>query len=209
MRHLRAAIDTLGKVQLDAISVLARTQFLVLHSRVGDYDVARFHGMNGPQGELLECSGHLATLVPMAREPLFRWRQELAAGYGDSPTYAPRLKAFHETNADYLDAILDEVRDRGALPASQLSDPRRRAGEWWDRRSLGRRALEFLFARGELAAWRTPNFERVYDLPDRVIPSAVRALPRPRGRTPSARWCCSPPTRSAWRPSRTSPATTR
>ncbi|MDQ1508938.1 MAG: uncharacterized protein QOG50_782, partial [Actinomycetota bacterium] len=90
-----------------------------------------------------------------------------------------RRKAFREANADYIDSVFREVRDRGALTAGQLADPRRRNGEWWDRRSFGRVTLEYLFMRGELAGWRTSNFERVYDLPERVIPDAVRALPTP------------------------------
>jgi uncharacterized protein YcaQ len=178
-RHLRAAVDRVGIVQLDAINVLERTQLVVLFSRLGAYDVGRFHAMNGPQGHLLECSAHAASLVPTAREPLLRWRQQLAGSHGDSPTHAAPWDAFHRANADYLDEIMEEITERGALPASRLSDPRRQAGEWWDRRSMGRRALEFLFQRGELAAWRTPAFERVYDLPERVIPAVVRAEPTP------------------------------
>ena len=60
-----------------------------------------------------------------------------------------------------------------------LSEPRRRDGEWWDRRSVGRQALEHLFERGQLAAWRTPSFERVYDLPERALPAEVLATPTP------------------------------
>ena len=72
-----------------------------------------------------------------------------------------------------------EVRERGPIPASQLTDPRRQNGEWWDRRSLGRQALEALFADGELTGWRTENFERVYDLPERVLPARVLETPTP------------------------------
>ncbi|MGB7050443.1 MAG: crosslink repair DNA glycosylase YcaQ family protein, partial [Acidimicrobiales bacterium] len=53
------------------------------------------------------------------------------------------------------------------------------AGEWWGRRSDGRRALELLFGDGVLAAWRSSTFERVYDLTDRVIPADVLGIPTP------------------------------
>ena len=76
-------------------------------------------------------------------------------------------------------AVLAEVTDRGPIAASQLSEPRRRTGEWWDRRSLGRVALELLFGDGVLAAWRGANFERVYDLSERVVPADILALPTP------------------------------
>jgi uncharacterized protein YcaQ len=178
-RHLRTAIEGAGLLQLDAINVLARTQFLVLFSRLGTYDVARLHAMSGPGGELFEYWGRMASLLPMARQPLFRWRMVEHGPYGSSPTYAVRRQAWQEAHAGYIASILEEVRDRGPLRASQLTDPRRRDGEWWERRSVGRQALEYLFTRGELAAWRTAGFERVYDLPERVIPDAVLSLPTP------------------------------
>jgi uncharacterized protein YcaQ len=177
--HLRAAIGAVGTVQLDAINVLARTQFLVLFSRLGGYDTALLHDMTGPAGELFEYWGHAASLLPMSTHPLFRWRMEQLGPYGDTPLYMARREAWRDAHADYIDAILQEVRDRGPLVASQLADPRPRTGEWWGRRSVGRQALEWLFAQGRLAGWRTTNFERVYDVPERVIPEAVLSQPTP------------------------------
>jgi uncharacterized protein YcaQ len=178
-RRLRAAVDTIKVIQLDAINVVARTQFLVLFSRVGAYDVGLLHDLTGPGGELFEYWAHAACLLPVADHPLLRWRMEQYGPHGDGPTIPARRARWRETHRDYIAAVLDEVRRAGPLAASQLSDPRRRDGEWWDRRSVGREALESLFAHGDLAAWRSPNFERVYDLPDRVIPAAVRTLPTP------------------------------
>ena len=178
-RHLRSAIAAVGQLQLDAINVVQRTQFLVLFSRLGAYDVTLLHDMTGPEGELFEYWGHAVSLLPMAHQPLFRWRMEQRGTYGESPTRSARRAAFREANADYIDRVFREVRDRGPLTAGQLADPRRRDGEWWDRRSFGRITLEYLFMRGELAGWRTSNFERVYDLPERVIPDPVRASQTP------------------------------
>ena len=75
--------------------------------------------------------------------------------------------------------MLEEVRERGPIPASALTDPQRRDGEWWDRRSVGRQALEALAADGLIVGWRSPNFERVYDIPERVVPESIRAQPTP------------------------------
>ena len=172
-RHVRSAIDAIGQVQLDAINVLERTQFLVLFSRLGPFSVDLLHDLSGPDGELFEYWGHAAALLPMAHHPLFRWRMEQEGPRGDSPTSARRRDAFRAEHADYIDQVFREVRDRGPLTAGELEDPRRRDGEWWDRRSFGRVTLEYLFARGELAGWRGRNFERVYDLPARVVPEHV------------------------------------
>ena len=178
-RHLRAMVGAIGTIQLDAINVLARTQFLVPFSRVGAYDVRRLHAMTGPGGELWEYWGHAASLLPVETEPLFRWRMAMHGPFGDSPTNGPRRVAWRRANSRYIASVRKEVREHGPMPASRLSDPRRRDGEWWDRRSVGRQALEALFADGELAGWRTPNFERVYDLPERVLPERVRNTPTP------------------------------
>jgi uncharacterized protein YcaQ len=178
-RHLLSTIAALGQLQLDAINVVQRTQFLVLFSRLGAFDVGLLHDMTGPAGELFEYWGHAVALLPVTHHPLFRWRMEQSGTYGESPTRIARRAAFREANAEYIDNVFREVRDRGPLTAGQLADPRRRDGEWWDRRSFGRVTLEYLFLRGELAGWRTASFERVYDLPERVIPDAVRALPTP------------------------------
>jgi uncharacterized protein YcaQ len=178
-KHVRSAIDAVGTIQLDAINVLERTQFLVLFSRLGAYDRDRLHALTGPGGELFEYWGHAASLVPMRWQPLFRWRMEAHGPYGTSDLYAQRAVAWHREHKTYIDAVLDEVRERGPLTASQLSDPQRRDGEWWDRRSLGRQALEWLFFRGLVCGWRASNFERVYDIAERVIPPPVLAEPTP------------------------------
>ena len=178
-RQVRSAIEGIGQVQLDAINVVERTQFLVLFSRLGPYAVDLLHDLSGPGGALFEYWGHAAALLPMVHHPLFRWRMEHEGPRGDSPTYAGRREVFRAEHADYIEAVFRDVRDHGPISAAQLEDPRRREGEWWDRRSFGRVTLEYLFARGEVAGWRGRNFERVYDLPARVVPDAVRALPTP------------------------------
>jgi uncharacterized protein YcaQ len=176
---LRSAIDALGVLQLDAINVVERTQFVVPFNRLGPYDNTLLHKLTGPNGAFFEYWGHAACLLPIAYQPLFRWRMESFASPDDPLLRMQRRRAFRQENAAYMQSIIDEIRDRGPLTAGQLTDPRRRDGEWWDRRSIGRIALEVMFETGEVAGWRLPNFERVYDLPERVIPSAVLDAPTP------------------------------
>ena len=177
--RLEALARSLGSVQLDAINVLERTQFLIPFSRLGTYDRTLLHQLTGPGRPLWEYWGHAASLQPVEDEPLFRWRYEVGGTYVPGPTVRARVDAWVAAHADYLAAVLEEVRTRGPLTAGQLTDPRRRDGEWWGRRSVGRQALEWLFSKGTLSAWRTPTFERVYDLPERVLPEAVRSQPTP------------------------------
>lgn len=177
---LRRVMASVGTIQLDAVNVLERTQFIVPFSRLGGYDRGSFRALSGPGAPWFEYWGHAASLLPAELHPCFRWRMERwSQDMVDSPVVQQRRRAWREAHAGYIAAVLSEVAERGPLAASQLSEPRRRVGEWWDRRSDGRRVLELLFGDGVLAAWRSANFERVYDLSERVVPQAVLGLPTP------------------------------
>jgi uncharacterized protein YcaQ len=179
-KQLRQLMSQLGTIQLDAVNVVERTQFLVPFTRLGSYDPAALRALSRPGGQWFEYWGHAASLLPMEVQPLFRWRMERSRqDLLDNVGAQGRRQAWRAAHADYVAAVLAEVTERGPTAASQLSEPRRRAGEWWDRRSLGRVALELLFGDGVLAAWRGANFERIYDLSERVVPADVLALPTP------------------------------
>ena len=173
------AVEALGLLQVDAINVVERTQFLALFSRLGRNDPKLLVELAGPGGSLFEYWGRAASLLPVSSQPLFRWRMAQSTMHGDTTKRIARMRAWRDAHADYIERVKAEITDRGPLAASQLTDPRRRDGAWWARRSVGRQAMEFLFLHGELAAWRTANFERVYDLPERVLPASVLATPTP------------------------------
>ncbi|MGD0810657.1 MAG: crosslink repair DNA glycosylase YcaQ family protein [Acidimicrobiales bacterium] len=178
--QLRSLMGQLGTIQLDAVNVLARTQFLVPFSRLGPYDPAVLRSLSGPQGSWFEYWGHAASLLPVALHPLLRWRmQRWRDDLVDSGAVQERRRAWRADNSAYIASVLAEVTERGPLAASQLSEPRRQSGQWWDRRSTGRRALELLFGDGVLSAWRSASFERIYDLTERVVPAAVLEIPTP------------------------------
>jgi uncharacterized protein len=179
-KQLRRLMGQVGTIQLDAVNVLERTQYLVPFSRLGSYDPGALRALSGPGAPWFEYWGHAASLLPLELQPLFRWRMDRSRqDLLDNVGARERRRAWRAAHAEYIAAVLAEVTDRGPLPASQLSEPRRRTGQWWERRSLGRVALELLFGDGALAAWRSPNFERVYDLTEKVIPAEVLALPTP------------------------------
>lgn len=175
--HVRRTVQRLGAVQLDAVNVVERTQFLVLFSRLGPYGRDLLHDLTGPGGDLFEFEAHAASLVPMALQPLLRFR--MAAHGKRDGKWGEYERAYAEAATEYIAAVLAEVRERGPLTAAELSDPRRRRGEWWGRRSDGRRALEWLAGSGTIVGWRNPAFERVYDVPERVLPADVLAAPTP------------------------------
>ena len=181
-------LDRLGAIQLDAVNVLERTQYLVPFSRLGPYDSTLLHTLSRAHQPWFEYWGHAASLMPVSTYPLFRPRMARFVGDGaDASLYERRRHAWAWAHVPYVDAVLAEIAERGPLAASQLADPRRQVGEWWDRRSLGRRGLELLFGRGVLAGWRTATFERVYDLAERCDPGRHPRRARPRARRGRAR----------------------
>lgn len=166
VRHFRRVIDTLGLLQLDYVNVLMPAQFLVLWSRLGAYDRKRLERFIYDKREYTEQWAHEASIVPAKSWPLLEYRRQSHEIHTQNP-----LRHLRGRKA-YLDAVLKQVQNDGALTANDLPPapgPKRKPGDW--HRSMPRRALEYHFARGDLAVSdRLPNFQRVYDLPERILP---------------------------------------
>lgn len=165
-RHFRRVLNSLGLLQLDYVNVLTPAHFLVLWSRLGAYDRARFQRFVYGGREFTEQCAHEASIVPVGSWPLLAYRRSSHRMHKNNP-----LRRIRNRTA-YLDAVLRQVQRDGALTANDLPPvpgPRRKPGDW--HRSIPRWALEYHFARGNLAvADRRPNFQRVYDLPERILP---------------------------------------
>lgn len=166
VRHFRRVLDNLALLQLDYVNVLMPAHFLVPWSRLGAYDRTRFARYLYASGECTEQWAHEASVVPVSAWPLLEHRRRAHTMH----KYNPLLKM--RNRKTYLESALRQVQEQGALTANDLPPvpgPRRNPGDW--HRSIPRCALEFHFANGSLAvADRLPNFQRVYDLPSRVIP---------------------------------------
>lgn len=175
-RHVTQLIERLGVVQIDSVNALVRSHYLPLFSRLGNYsqsllDEAAWN--QGRQRALFEYWGHEASLLPMALYPLLRWRMRRAAqGEG----IYQQMARFGREQQPTIERVLQSVREQGALGAGSLSTRQERAGPWWDW-SAEKHALEWLFAAGEVTVAGRRGFERLYDLPERVLPAAVMDHP--------------------------------
>jgi uncharacterized protein YcaQ len=178
-RHLRRVIAQIGLLQIDSVNVLVRSHYMPLFSRLGNYapELLDSSWIGAPADrELFEYWGHMASLMPHEMHPLFRWRMaEAADNHKDSDT---RVGHLNRSRPGFMQAALDEIRERGALSAREITGAGARRGGWWGW-SDGKRALEALFAAGRVAAAGRRGFERLYDLPERVIPARVLAMPTP------------------------------
>jgi uncharacterized protein YcaQ len=173
-RLIRRVLGRIGLLQIDSVNVLVRTQYLPLFSRLGPYPAPILESMAYKRRELFEYWGHEASFLPIALHPLLRWRMDrYAAGEAWSG-----MVQFARENVDLIERIYQVVAERGITAAGGLDEPGARSGPWWGW-SEGKRALEWLYSTGRLAVAHRRNFERHYDLPERVYPSEILALPTP------------------------------
>jgi uncharacterized protein len=175
-RHLRKVLSRLGLFQIDSVSVIVRAHYMPLFSRLGPYPQSLLDDAAvGRKRLLFEYWAHEASLLPVEMYPLMRWRME-QAGRGEGIWKG--IATFMKERADFIEAVYREVEARGPIAGSDFDDERGEGG-WWGW-SNAKRALECLFWAGRITtAERKPSFERLYDLPERVLPKSVLAMPTP------------------------------
>jgi hypothetical protein len=170
IRHFRRAMAAIAVLQLDFVNVLIPAHFLMIWSRLGPYDRKRFENFLYDSGEHTEQWAHEASIVASSDWPLLAHRRRDFQQWKSSP-----IGRMSNRQA-YLDNILDAVRANGATTSNDLppvDSPKRRPGDW--HRSVPRWALEYHFGKGNLAVRRRQrNFQRMYDLPERVIDGRYR-----------------------------------
>jgi uncharacterized protein YcaQ len=161
--------------QIDSVSVVVRAHYLPLFSRLGVYDRGLLdQAAWGSKRSLFEYWAHEASLVPFALQPLLRWRMRRAAlGVGVWKILAD----FGRANQPLLAEMLARIRNEGPKVAGDFE--KRATKSWFWSWSNAKRGLEWLFWSGKITTATRRSFERVYDLPERVLPAAILALPTP------------------------------
>ncbi|HKH16821.1 MAG TPA: crosslink repair DNA glycosylase YcaQ family protein [Solirubrobacteraceae bacterium] len=173
---VRRLFDRVGVVQIDSVNVLQRAHYLPLFSRAGPYDTALLErAAHYAPRRLFEYWGHEASLIPVGLQPALRWRMDRAAHQAWG-----RVKRIRRERPELVAQVLDEVRERGPVAASDVLEHEKpkRTGPWWDWSDV-KRAFEWLFWSGQITSARRRGFERLYDLPERVLPAEVIAAPTP------------------------------
>lgn len=174
-RHLRRVVSRTALLQIDSVNVFERAHHMPLFSRLGPYERELLPRAAYVHRDLFEYWGHEASLLPVAMQPLLRWRMARAAageeGWG-------RTRRVLQEHPQFVEHVLRRIRDEGPSSAGDLHVGERPAGPWWDW-SLTKVVLEHLFWAGRVTTSTRRGFERVYDLPERVLPAAVLATPTP------------------------------
>ncbi|HEY5945244.1 MAG TPA: crosslink repair DNA glycosylase YcaQ family protein [Kofleriaceae bacterium] len=174
-KALRAIVEQLGVVQIDSVNVLIRSHYLPAFSRLGTYDTTLFdrHAHKSPRA-WFEYWGHEASLLPVALQPLFRWRMERAREHAWG-----RMRRIAKQQPSLVRDVLAIVAERGPISASEIDLGRKKSRKGWWEWSDAKTAIEWLFWSGQVTSARRRGFERLYDLPERVLPAKVLAQPTP------------------------------
>jgi len=171
IRDVQALVDRVAQFQIDSINVVTRAHFMPLFSRLGPYDVALLErAAHTPPRRLFEYWGHAASLIDVTLQPQLRFRMQ--AGFRDVWGGVERVA---RNNPTLVDLVRDEVAERGPISARELEyqEERTRDNWGWNWSSV-KTVMEWLFYIGDItSARRNSQFERVYDLPERVLPRAV------------------------------------
>ena len=173
--ELNSVMDAMKVVQLDAVPIVVRTQYLPFFSRLGNYDMSLYEEIAYKEDQWFELWAHEASIAPVKNEPFFRFIKERAKR-GD--TWKGLYKVAKE-EPEYVKTVLKEVEQRGPLEAKHLNDPRYINQSGWGSRSVGQLALNWLYRIGEVGIRRGKNFEKKYDLITNIVPSEVLSRPSP------------------------------
>jgi hypothetical protein len=176
IRDVQATVNRLAQFQIDSINVVTRAHFMPLFSRLGRYDVGLLErAAHRPPRRLFEYWGHAASLIDVSLQPLLRFRMGTGAHIWGGVDRVAR------ENPELVDVVRAEVAARGPISARQLEiEEERDRSNWGWNWSAVKTVLEWLFFLGEVtSAYRNSQFERVYDLPERVLPRRVLAAPTP------------------------------
>ncbi|MEU0404859.1 crosslink repair DNA glycosylase YcaQ family protein [Streptomyces sp. NPDC006197] len=159
---VRGVLRSLGQVQLDTISVLARSHELIPYARLGAVGRTAVEDAYWTGAHAFEYWSHAACILPVEEWPHFAFRRR---AYRDRPHW------HHELSAGAYEKVIDQLRDQGPLTATELGGAKNK-GEWWDW-SDSKIAVERALMYGEVVVTERRGWKRVYDLAERAIPQAL------------------------------------
>jgi hypothetical protein len=161
-KDLLAIITRLGYIQIDTISIVERAHKHVLWTRLPEYRNEMLDELIDKDKKVFEFWDHAAAYLPMKHFRFTLPRKEM---------YAKKYKHWEKKNRKLLNFIIDRITSEGPLQSRDFEETKKR-GAWWDWKPA-KEGLEFLFHTGRLVARARKNFQKVYDIPERFLPSNI------------------------------------
>ena len=158
-KAVRSIIRQMHLLQIDSINVIARSPYLVLWSRLGEYNPRWLDDLLA-EGALFEYWSHAACFLPIEEYPLYRHVYDIWLG--------GRARKWLEEHRTVAETVLDHVRAHGETRSSDFERTGGEKTKWFDWKDE-KIALEYLFLSGKLMVRKRHNFQRIYDLRERVF----------------------------------------
>lgn len=160
---VRKAIAQMGQLQIDTISVVNRSPYLVLYPRIGAFENMWLEQLLA-QGKIFEAWSHEACFLPIED---YRYA---AARFEEPKPWRKRNRDFLDQHADKSNDLIELIRRKGPVRSADFEREAPRSGGWWSERKHEKLVLEGLFADGRVMIVRRENFQRVYGLREMVLP---------------------------------------
>ncbi len=174
-RQLSATVDRLQVLQLDSVSVFARSHYLPLLARLGPYDRADLDRMLfARRGRYTEYWAHEAAIIRREDWPLWHFKREALR------ERFTRTRPWVRDNTALLQWLLAELAEKGPMTVAEVEhDATVRRGPWWGWSDV-KEGLEYLFAFGDVVSGGRRGFSRVYALPEQVGLASLHEVAVPR-----------------------------
>ena len=171
---IQQMVEQLGCVQIDTLNLVQRSHYLVLWSRLGAYHPADFDRLvYSPEQRLLfEGWQRIASIIPIKD---YRYQIPHQNRLKSDPREG-YTRWFDQEGLPLMNLVLERIRQEGALRAADFAYDGPKRGSWWDWKPA-KTALEYLYAFGDLMISDRVNFQRVYDLTERLLPAWVDTTP--------------------------------
>lgn len=165
---LNRIFDQLGYIQIDTINVVERAHNHILWTRLPGYENRMIHDYQTVDKKVFEYWGHAMSFLPMSDYRYFLSKMKRF----EDPSH-PWVLNMYKNGKHLLEAVMDRIRKEGPLSSKDFSRPdNQKGGTWWDWKPA-KFALEYLFWRGDLMVAERRNFQKIYDLTERVLPSNI------------------------------------
>jgi len=163
-------VEQIGCIQIDTLTMVRRSQYIVPWSRLGAYDPAMLDALAvTPNRRLFEGMQHAACIIPLEE---YRYQLPRQRRVREEPSKNTRQWLSDPNNNTLIESVRKRIRREGALRTSDFEGDGHKRNSWWDWKPA-KHALELLYARGDLMIDKRDKFQRYYDLTERVLPKWV------------------------------------
>ena len=167
-KDIARIVNKLGYIQIDTISVINRAHHHIIWTRNNNYSEKYLHDLQAKDKLIFEYWTHAMSFIPMED-----YKYSLPRMLNFKNPKSKWLKYRFNQSKNYFTSVLERVKNEGPLSSSDFeNDTGKKGGTWWEWKPA-KTALEYLFWRGDLMISERKNFQKFYDLRERVLPNGI------------------------------------